>query len=83
MPNESSRPTRALPERPSLRHLKDQAKDLLRTGEANSLADAQFQIARLYGFSSWPKLKVHLDSIQELGQFKQAIDRNDLAVVQA
>jgi ankyrin repeat protein len=83
MPNESSRPTRALPERPSLRHLKDQAKDLLRTGEANSLADAQFQIARLYGFSSWPKLRVHLDSIEEVGQLKQAIDRNDLAVVQA
>jgi ankyrin repeat protein len=82
MPNRFSRPTRALPERPSLRHLKDQAKDMLQAGEAKSLADAQFQIARLYGFSSWPKLKAHLDSIEEVGQLKQAIDRNDLAVVQ-
>ena len=46
-----------LPERPNLRHLRDQAKDLVRTGVAPALANAQFQIARLYGFASWPKLK--------------------------
>ena len=73
-PQEAPRP---LPDRPNLRHLKDQAKDLLKTGAAASLADAQLQIARLYGFASWPKLKVHVESFEEVGQLKQAIDTND------
>jgi hypothetical protein len=50
-----------LPAGPNLRHLKDQAKDLLKRGKAPSLANAQFQIAELYGFPSWPKLKSHVD----------------------
>ena len=71
-----------LPDRPNLRHLRDQAKDLLRAGRAASLADAQFQIARLHGFASWPKLKAHVESFEEVGQLKQAIDNNDIARVQ-
>ena len=71
-----------LPDRPNLRHLRGQAKDLLKAGAAASLADAQFQIARLYGFASWPKLKAHVESFEEIGQLKQAIDTNDLARVQ-
>jgi ankyrin repeat protein len=74
-------PSRPLPARPNLRHLRDQAKDLLKEGAATSIADAQFQIARLYGFASWPKLKAHIDSLQEVGQLKTAIDANDLARV--
>src|SRR5688500_14341256 len=69
---------RPLPDRPNLRHLKDQAKDLLKTGAAVSITDAQFKIARLYGFTSWPKLKAHIDSMEEIGQLKQAIDTNDV-----
>ena len=69
---------RQLPEHPDLRHLKDQAKDLLKAGQATSLASAQFQIARQYGFASWPKLKAHVESLQTVGQLKQAIDANDL-----
>jgi ankyrin repeat protein len=72
---------RPLPDRPNLRHLKDQAKDLLKAGAAASLADAQFQIARLYGFASWPKLKAHIECFEEIGQLKQAIDTNDIARV--
>src|SRR5713226_7643165 len=72
---------RPLPDGPNLRHLKDQAKDLLKAGAAASLADAQFQIARLYGFASWPKLKAHVESFEEIGQLKQAIDTNDIARV--
>jgi ankyrin repeat protein len=75
--------SRRLPERPNLRHLKDQAKDLLQNGEATSLTDAQFKIARLYGFASWPKLKAHIESFEEVGQLKQAIDTNDIARVKA
>jgi ankyrin repeat protein len=69
---------RPLPDRANLRHLKDQARDLLETGAAASITDAQFKIARLYGFASWPKLKAHVDSLEEAGQLKLAIDANDL-----
>ena len=50
---------------------------------AQSVAAAQFQIARLYGFASWPKLKAHVESLGEVGRLKQAIDRNDLELVKA
>ena len=87
MSNHTSGATRALPDRPNLRHLKDQAKDLLRSGGAVTLADAQFQVARSYGFTSWPKLKAHVDSLAESGKLKDAlkdaIDRNDLPRVQS
>ena len=74
---------RPLPDRPNLRHLKAQAKDLLKAGAAASVTDAQFKIARLYGFASWPKLKAHVDSLEEVGQLKQAIDTNDVDRVKA
>ena len=83
MPTDTSEVPRPLPDRPNLRHLKDQAKDLLKAGGAASLTHAQFKIARLYGFDSWPKLKAHVDSLEEIGQLKQAIDTNDLAQVKA
>jgi hypothetical protein len=31
-------------------------------------------VARQYGFASWPKLKAPLESLQEMGELKQAID---------
>lgn len=68
--------SQALPDRPNLRHLKDQAKDLRKAAKATSLADAQFQIAR------WSKLKAHVELFEEVGQLKQAIDTNDFARVQ-
>ncbi|MEX2282597.1 MAG: ankyrin repeat domain-containing protein [Gemmatimonadota bacterium] len=71
-------PSRPLPDRPNLRHLKDQAKDLLKAGAASSIADALFRIARRYGFASWPKLKAFVDSLHEVGQLKLAIDANDI-----
>src|SRR5436305_15308037 len=72
-----------LPERPDLRHLRGQARDLHRSGHARSLSQAQFRIARRYGFPSWPKLKAHVESLLEAGQLKDAIDANDLERVQA
>jgi ankyrin repeat protein len=80
MSGNSSVSPRQLPSRPNLRHLKDQAKDLLKAGEAASLSAAQLKIARLYGFASWPKLKAHVDSLsqsEEIGMLKLAIDGND------
>jgi ankyrin repeat protein len=82
MPNHAPQDSRPLPERPNLRHLKDQAKDLLKAGQAESLSKAQFQIARLYGYASWPRLKSHIESLEEVGRLKQAIDTNDLGEVQ-
>jgi hypothetical protein len=78
---DSTEEPRSLPDRPNLRHLKDQAKSLLKTRSVESLTEAQFQIARLYGFASWPKLKAHVDLLEEAGQLKQAIDTNDLDTV--
>jgi ankyrin repeat protein len=87
MPIDSQDAPRPLPERPNLRHLKDRAKALVRAGEAATLSAAQFQIARLYGFASWPKLKAHVDSLEasmrEAAELKQAIDSNDLDRVKA
>ena len=79
MPTSSQDAPRSLTDRPSLRHLKDQAKDLFRAGSAASLTEAQFKIARLYGFASWPRLKAHVDSLEVIGQLRQAIDTNDSA----
>lgn len=75
------RGNRSLPDRPHLQHLKDQAKDLLRAGQAESLSDAKFKVAREYGFASWPKLKAHVEALMETGQLKEAIDAEDLARV--
>jgi hypothetical protein len=77
-PQEAPRP---LPDRPNLRHLKGQAKERLNTGAAATIADAQFKVARLYGFASWPKLKAHVESLDEIAQLKQAIDANDIVRV--
>src|SRR5262249_43106052 len=52
---------------PNLDHLKKQAKDLLRElkqqDPAAMLTDAQHALARAYGFASWPKLRVHVESL--------------------
>jgi ankyrin repeat protein len=77
MPTDPQGPPRPLPDRPNLRHLKDQAKDFLQAGRARSITEAQFQIARLYGFPSWPKLKSHVESLEEVSELKKAIDAND------
>jgi hypothetical protein len=81
MPTDPHEGPRALPDCPNLRHLKDQAKDLVTAGTAKSISDAQFNLARLYGFPSWPKLKAYVDSFDQIGQLKQAIDTNDVARV--
>jgi len=77
-PPDLPKATRSLPDRPNLRHLKDQAKDLFKSGQAESLTNAQFKVAREYGFASWQKLRDHVNSLEEIGQLKQAIDSNDL-----
>jgi hypothetical protein len=86
-------PSKTLPPRPSLTHLKHQARDLLNAYRARhpealararefhprlarlsatdaarpytfSLSDAQWVIAREYGFESWSRLKQHVESVR-------------------
>ncbi len=58
--------SRKLPDRPSLDHLRKQAKDRLPelqlTQPSARLADAQHLIAREYGFTGWPALKEAVDA---------------------
>ena len=55
-----------LPSRPSLNHLRKQAKALLarlrRQNPNATLVEAQHALAREYGFASWPKLKLHVEA---------------------
>ncbi|MEO6993967.1 MAG: ankyrin repeat domain-containing protein [Lacunisphaera sp.] len=69
---------KSLPPRPDLGQLKKQAKDLLNDIRANrpeavarvsaneiaqfALADAQRTVAREYGFASWARLKLHVET---------------------
>ena len=55
-----------LPARPSLEHLRKQAKQRLaalrRREPSAKLADALHAVAREYGFATWPQLKAHVES---------------------
>jgi ankyrin repeat protein len=55
--------SRELPEHPNLNFLKKQAKELLRSGQQGKLADAQFALAREYGFPTWAALKMHVQAL--------------------
>ena len=66
-----------LPDQPDLRHLKDQAKDLVRAGSCPTRADALFRVARKYGFPSWPKLKTYVESVGSMGALERAILDDD------
>ncbi|MEU6143868.1 serine hydrolase domain-containing protein [Streptomyces sp. NPDC047081] len=54
--------SRSLPDHPSLRYLKIEAKRRLRTGEFGSLDEAQLAIAREHGHPSWAALKRVVES---------------------
>ena len=74
---------RLLPARPSLEQLQKQAKELLRDMRAAAatpqptLADAQFALAREYGFESWARLKHYVESIADpsMQQFEDLAKR--------
>src|ERR1044071_9775759 len=60
--------SRSLPERPNLDHLKNEAKALHKTLRAANpdvkLTDAQRQLAREYGFTTWAKLRAHVQNVR-------------------
>lgn len=79
--SEQRPPASHLPSKPNLRHLKDQARDRLANGDAPTLAMALFQVARHYGFPSWPKLREHVLLLPFAENLKEAITLDDLAEV--
>jgi ankyrin repeat protein len=72
---------RSLPDSPSLDWLRKQAKrrlsELRKADPAARLADAQLDLARQYGFSSWRALKAHVDSRTVDGQAFDAARSGD------
>jgi len=85
--NESERPPLALPDNPNLDWLRKQAKrrlDELRVAQpAAQLADAQFDVAKQYGFSSWRALKAHVDALSIDGQLSQAARDGDVRTLES
>lgn len=70
--------SRSLPGRPSLRHLKLEAKRRLAAGEFPTLHDAQVAIAREYGLPTWASLKQRVSDTPDseaLDQFRWVITR--------
>ena len=59
---------KTLPERPSLDHVRQQAKDLLAQLRAArpsaTLAQAQSDLAQEYGFRSWAELRLEVDRLR-------------------
>lgn len=70
-----------LPDAPDLEWLRQHAKrrldELRRTNPTSKLADAQLDLARQYGFSSWRALKAHIDSMTVDGQLFDAARKGD------
>jgi ankyrin repeat protein len=67
---------------PNLDWLRKQAKrrldELQATKPDAQLADAQLELARAYGFSSWRALKAHIDSLSLDGQLFDAARHGDV-----
>ena len=66
--------SRDLPLRANLEHLRKQAKERLRELQIRNpqakLTDAQHDVAREYGFVSWPKLRAHVESLGRSDNFR-------------
>lgn len=76
MSDHPSSATPQLPDSPSLEWLRKRAKsrlaELREADPAAQLSDAQFELAKQYGFSSWRALKAHVDSLTVDGQLAEA-----------
>jgi ankyrin repeat protein len=76
-----------LPDNPNLDWLRKQATrrlaELRRSNAAAQLSDAQLDIARQYGFSSWRALKAHVDSLTIDGQLFNAARTGDVGTLTA
>jgi hypothetical protein len=68
-----------LPQKPSLEYLRKQAKKRKRE-RAISLSEAQHQLAREYGFASWPKLVHHVQALELEGIERALVLADPLAL---
>jgi ankyrin repeat protein len=79
--------SRSLPDAPNLDWLRKQAKrrlTQLRTSNPSArLADAQFDLAKELGFSSWRALKAHVESLTIDGRLLEAARNGDVATLTA
>jgi ankyrin repeat protein len=75
----------SLPDSPNLDWLRKQAKRRLEELRASKpsaqLSDAQFDLAKQYGFSSWRALKSHVDSLTVEGQLFEAARTGDVSLL--
>jgi ankyrin repeat protein len=71
-----------LPDNPNLDWLRKQAKrrldELQKIDPEATLSDAQFELAKEHGFSSWRALKAHIDSLTVEGQLFEAARNGDV-----
>jgi ankyrin repeat protein len=71
-----------LPDNPNLEWLRKQAKarlaELRQANPRARLAEAQFELAKRYGFSSWRALKAHLDSLTVDGQIIESASKGQV-----
>ncbi|MGB6686750.1 MAG: ankyrin repeat domain-containing protein [Terracidiphilus sp.] len=79
-------PAAKLPARANLEHLKNEAKQCLNSLRAQNpearLFQAQFLVARSYGFASWRKLKSYVDALDDcVLQLINAIHDGDLKTI--
>jgi ankyrin repeat protein len=76
-----------LPDAANLEWLRKEAKRRLRDLRAANpdakLADAQFDLAKQYGFASWRALKAHIDGLTVDGQLFEAARKGDAAKLAA
>jgi ankyrin repeat protein len=83
----AERTPESLPEAPNLDWLRKQAKrrleEMRRTDSGARLADAQFDLAKQYGFSSWRALKSTVDSHTVEGPLFDAAKSGDVAKLAA
>ena len=77
----------SLPENPNLDWLRKQARrclnELRKTNPDARLAEAQFELAKQYGFPSWRTLKAHIDSLTLDGQLIDATRKGEVATLTA
>jgi ankyrin repeat protein len=77
----------SLPDNPDLEWLRKEAKrhltELRLANPGAKLAEAQFDLAKRYGFSSWRALKAHIDSLSLDGQLFEAARTGDVATLAA
>src|SRR4029078_8811367 len=81
-PPESASGALPLPETPNLEWLRKRAKhrldELRESNPGAQLAEAQFDLAKQYGFPSWRALKSNVDSLPLDGQLFDAARKGDL-----